>query len=398
MSKKILIPLIIIVVAALLAAAAYFVVIPRIKAGQSNVNANQEMSSNTEQVSQSSNSDGNASASGQDTLTTGSTINASNIVSDPNYMMFDNEQNFVENFALGIFDSSKEQEVYEVLSSDIPTMFDIDTNAIKKIQQAQSISSFYELGVFTDAQINHCSLAKVVNDQYDRHVAMVTAQNGNISESYQINIVVDLLNHSVVFFNMNRIAPVHSEIVESEYEYLESRLYVNDGDVEEGTEETTVSESPLVGDNYIKGTLIALYSYSPFIEKAYWRTVSDHYRFSSDNSSIRVDDIAYRLFMDWRPTFDGAALTVESIGQPTLINSSGNSAYYECPIAYRTNHGGNAQDTYTTATLHFYIDLDSMQITSLTEDNVSKAVIDPVNAGQAQTPSIKSLVGVSQAG
>ena len=389
MSKKILIPLIIIIVAALLAAAAYFVIIPRINAGKSNV-VDQNTNANTEQTS--NQSEGKPVGSGVDSISANGIESSSG---SSNYMTFTDEETFVENFILGIFDKSKEESALAVLATNIPSMFDIDSNAINNILRSNGFSTAYSLTSSTEPQINHCSIVSSINNQYDRYVAMVTSNNGTSNETYQMSIVVDLQNHNIVFFNMNKISPVHSELIENEYNYLAAR-FSGIGDIsDDGSGVPDLpSESRLTGDDYIKGSLIALYSYSPFIEEVYWRTVSNNYSFSSSNSNIRSDDVVYRLMLDWRPTLDGSALTVESIGQPAAINSSGNIAYYECPISYRTNHGGNAQDTYTTATLHFYVNLDGMTITSLVEDDVQKTVLDPISAGQTQTPSINALLGI----
>ena len=64
--------------------------------------SHQETSANTERPEQSSN--GTTPASGQDSLSVGGVESSSNVMNDPNYMLFTDETSFVENFVLSIFD------------------------------------------------------------------------------------------------------------------------------------------------------------------------------------------------------------------------------------------------------------------------------------------------------
>ena len=272
-----------------------------------------------------------------------------------------------ENEAMSFMDSARASEPLNHLSRDIPALFDVPTNLIDSVLANGNLRAYSPYEAYTQPEVKTHVSFDVGDSRYTRHAMTVisrssggTGPQGERLEAgrpitHYVDEVIDGSTGELVYFGQAAAQPVHVPMVEAQYPQIREAIGKNGGDAS-------------LDVQGIRARLLAIYSYSYYIESDYQETVSALMDYSGVSEGMDSGNVVKAMMTNWRPVKDGGGMRVASLGTPVKISLGSGYSIYSCPITYRIDHDNPAvKDREITTVLKFALS-DGGKFLSLQED------------------------------
>ena len=291
------------------------------------------------------------------------------------------EQEFSDNIASQILDTSHSSEAFQQFSSTVPTIFSVPSNLIKGDGNNGDLGRLFTYEAYMNPTVNTNTKIQTYNPRYIRHALTTTAYSaggrGPQGENFEagrpimhyMDQVVDVQEGKLVYLGFRPMSPAHVPMVEEQHHLIRETIQAS-----------LDNESPALDIPSLRAKLLALYSYSYYIESDYMNTIAGLMDYSNVSEDMSEDNIVRAMMTNWRPSQDGSGTRVISLGVPSRIATGNGYEAYTCSITYRTDHDNpSIKDQDIETTLNFAVDSKTGKFLSIQEKEGARITSVPDN-------------------